>query len=117
MLGRFPCFTPNLFASTRVGMGKKTRTGPPKMPLLDSEDWLSPQLLGALHSIFHRFDADGDGMLNEAELQAFARACNAGTELDMDELEQIQQYFDTDDSGALTLKGFHEMYHTQTTSR
>ena len=101
-------------------MGKKNRQqsgSSPKVPLLDSEEWLSAQLLRALQTVFQRFDADGDGALNEAELQAFARACNGGTELDADELYQIQDYFDTDDSGALTLRGFHEMYHMQTRSR
>ena len=101
-------------------MGKKNRQqsgSSPKVPLLDSEEWLSAQLLRALQTVFQRFDADGDGALNEAELQAFARACNGGTELDADELDQIQDYFDTDDSGALTLRGFHEMYHMQTRSR
>ena len=101
-------------------MGKKNRQqsgNSPKVPLLDSEEWLSAQLLRALQTVFQRFDADGDGALNEAELQAFARACNDGTELDADELDQIQDYFDTDDSGALTLRGFHEMYHMQTRSR
>ena len=101
-------------------MGKKNRQqsgSSPKVPLLDSEEWLSAQLLRALQTIFQRFDADGDGTLNVVELQAFARACNDGTELDVDELDQIQDYFDTDDSGALTLRGFHEMYQMQTRSR
>ena len=72
-------------------MGKKNRQqsgSSPKVPLLDSEEWLSAQLLRALQTVFQRFDADGDGALNEAELQAFARACNGGTELDADELDQ-----------------------------
>ena len=106
--------------STLGIMGKKNRQqsgSSPKVPLLDSEEWLSAQLLRALQTIFQRFDADGDGTLNVVELQAFARACNDGTELDVDELDQIQDYFDTDDSGALTLRGFHEMYQMQTRSR
>ena len=56
-------------------MGKKTRQqsgSSPKVPLLDSEEWLSAPLLRALQTIFERFDAGGDGTLNEAELQAFA---------------------------------------------
>ena len=36
------------------------------MPLLDSEEWLSAPLLRALQTIFERFDAGGDGTLNEA---------------------------------------------------
>ena len=100
--------------------GKKNASSKPasnKVALLDSNDWLSAPLLKALQATFQRFDADGDGMLCVAELQAFARACNYGDELDEDELEQIQQYFDTDHSGKLTLKGFHEMYHMQTKAR
>jgi len=101
-------------------MGKKNRQrwgSSFKVPLLDSEEWLSAQLLRALQIIFQRFDVDRDGTLNPAELQAFARACNDGTELDVDELDQIQDYFDTDGSSALTLRGFHEMYQMQTRSR
>lgn len=91
--------------------------GGPKVPLFDDDDWLSPPLLKMLNDVFARFDIDADGALSESELQAFARACNDGTALDTDELDQIKQYFDTDSSGRLTLKGFHEMYHMQTSSR
>jgi len=96
---------------------KAKAKGGPKVPLLDDDDWLSPPLLTMLNAVFARFDIDADGALSESELQAFARACNDGTALDADELDQIRQYFDTDSSGRLTLKGFHEMYHMQTSSR
>ena len=98
-------------------MGKNAKKKASKVALLDDKEWLSPPLLSALRRVFRRFDTDGDGGLCESELQAFARACNAGTELDLDELDQIQQFFDTDAAGRLTLKGFYEMYHTQTTAR
>lgn len=99
---------------------KKTKSKPkggPKVPLFDEDDWLSPPLLRMLSAVFARFDIDADSALSEPELQAFARACNDGTALDADELDQVKEYFDTDGSGRLTLKGFHEMYHMQTSSR
>lgn len=80
-------------------------------------DWLEPQLERVLLEVFGRFDADGDGALNKAELQAFAAACNDGETLPDDELEQIADYFEITEDGALTKGGFFQMMFMQTTSR
>ena len=44
-----------------------------------------------LCEIFARFDADGDGKLNTAEMQAYARACNAGREFDDEVSERARE--------------------------
>ena len=80
-------------------------------------DWLDPQLERVLLEVFAKFDADDDGALNEAELQTFAAACNDGEELGEDELQQISDYFEVSDDGALTKAGFFQMVYMQTTSR
>ena len=104
-------------------MGKKSGGGMPhrqkQRQLLDSEsNWLDPQLERVLLEIFQHFDGDTDGALNEAELQAFAGASNGdGSEFEEDELEQISEYFETTDAGALTKSGFFQMFHLQCTSR
>ena len=80
-------------------------------------DWLDPQLERVLLEIFGRFDVDSDGALNEGELQAFAGACNNGETLPEDELQQIADYFEVTDDGALTKAGFFQMVYMQTVSR
>ena len=80
-------------------------------------DWLDPQLERVLLEVFGRFDVDGDNALNEAELQAFAAACNHGEALPPDELQQIAEYFEITDAGALTKGGFFQMVYMQTVSR
>ena len=81
--------------------------------LLDDDDELTARFEEVLTEIFQRFDAASDGVLDEAELQSYARACNAGSEFDEDELQQMRDFFDCDDSGNLTLEGFKQMYQTQ----
>jgi len=86
--------------------------------LLEAE-WLTAEFQVVLDQIFARFDADDDGLwsINE-ELQSFAMACNGGSPFSSDEIEQVRDYFDCDDStGHLTKKGFVEMIHTQTAAR
>jgi tetratricopeptide (TPR) repeat protein len=95
-------------------MGKKKGAG--KSSLLDG-DCLSHKLQVALEHAFARFDADADGALSRAELQAFATTCNDGVGFEDEELEDIQKFFETNESGGLTLKGFLQMYYTQTVAR
>jgi hypothetical protein len=80
-------------------------------------DWLDPQLERVLLEIFGRFDVDSDGALNKRELQEFAGACNNGETLPEDELQQIADYFEVTDDGALTKAGFFQMVYMQTVSR
>lgn len=85
-------------------------------PLLRG-DWLAPAFQTVLNQVFARFDVDGDGLLSMEELQAFAAACNGGARLSDDEIEQVQDYFNTDDNGNLTPNGFGQMMHMQTQVR
>lgn len=94
---------------------KAKKAGKEKAPLLDGE-WFSAPLLAALEVEFAHFDADNDGKWSVAELQAFARACNDGEALEADEVEQVLSFFEVE-AGALTKRGFFQMYHTQTTAR
>ena len=50
-------------------------------------------------------------------LQAFAAAYNDGETLPEDELQQIAEYFEITDDGALTKGGFFQMLYMQTVSR
>ena len=86
-------------------------------PSLLEGDWFTHKCQTALEQTFARFDTDCDGALNVAELQAFARVCNGGEPFDDDEIDQIGQFFETNDANALTRKGFLQMYHTQTVAR
>ena len=88
-----------------------------KRKLLTSDQELTEKLREVLLAVFESFDADRDGALSTAELQAFARACNDGDEFDEDELEQTRTFFETDAAGGLTRVGFVQMYDVQTKSR
>ncbi|RKP08082.1 hypothetical protein THASP1DRAFT_16140 [Thamnocephalis sphaerospora] len=86
------------------------------LPLYDfDDDYFTPACEAALKEIFHRFDKDGDGALSDAELAAFATATN-GEPFDEATLEEIRDNFDVTEAGALTLRGFIELYTLQTTS-
>ena len=101
---------------------RQQQAAPLEMPstarLLDSERELSPQLQNVLKEVFARFDTDGDGCLSVDELQCFARTCNGGEEMEPEEIEQTQEYFDMADPGdRMTFIGFLQMWHTQTDAR
>ena len=98
-------------------MPKKKAGGGGRRKQLLYGDWLDPQLERVLLEVFGRFDADGDDALNETELQAFVAACNHGEALPPDELQQIAEYFEITDDGALTKGGFFPMVYMQTVSR
>jgi hypothetical protein len=51
---------------------------------------LSPGFTGVLRALFRRFDAGGDGVLDDGELNAFAAACNGGEPFSPDELEEVK---------------------------
>lgn len=92
----------------------------PKVPLLDDDGGASRKFKQCLVAIFGRFDADGDKLLSEGELRAFSRAANADDrEFTDDELAEIQEFFDWKETGpngcgGLTLRGWLQMYETQT---
>ena len=84
--------------------------------LLDNSGDLSHAAVAAFEHVFNRFDLDKDGALSIAELQAFARTCNDGDAFSDEELEDLR-FFEQDANKNLTLKGFLQMYHTQTSAR
>ncbi|KAJ2803303.1 hypothetical protein H4R21_002085 [Coemansia helicoidea] len=83
--------------------------------LLDEDGDLSPACKQALYEIFDRYDKDGDGALNDAEIQAFARDTN-GSEFSRGELDEIRGHLECTDDGALCREGFLELYHLQTSA-
>ncbi len=58
--------------------------------LLTPEGDLSAAFQAVLGDVFRRFDADADGALDDAELNAFAAACNDGAPFAAEELEEIK---------------------------
>ena len=100
-------------------MTSSASTRPRRAKLL-RDDWLSPQLESALAQVFARFDVDHDGVLALHELQAFSRSVNGGEELGEEEIQQVQDYFETREvcgQPGLTRAGFMQMYYMQTESR
>jgi hypothetical protein len=63
--------------------------------------------------VSRQLDVDNDGVLDDNELQAFARTCNGGREFNHVELEEIRDCLDCDDNGRLLLEGFKQMFHLQ----
>ncbi|KAI8998220.1 hypothetical protein BC832DRAFT_542174 [Gaertneriomyces semiglobifer] len=83
--------------------------------LLDDDDVFIPACEAALKEIFHRFDVDKDGALSRDERDAFAVAAN-GEKFSEESHAELLEYFDCTPDGKLTLEGFLEMYHLQTSS-
>eukprot|EP00941_MAST-03F_sp_MAST-3F-sp1_P000837 g837.t1 len=80
---------------------------------------LVPRFRGILVELFRRFDVDGDCLLSPNELNDYARACN-GAPFSRKELEEVRQFLDTkeiDGEHYLTIRGFTELYHTQSAAR
>ncbi|POM79860.1 Hypothetical protein PHPALM_2373, partial [Phytophthora palmivora] len=46
----------------------------------------------------------------------FSKICNDGKPFSDDEIKEIQTYFQCDENKGLTLKGFKDMYHTQSSA-
>jgi hypothetical protein len=70
--------------------GKGSKGGGASAALLTQDGDLTPGFQAALHAIFARFDAGGDGALDDGELNAFAAACNDGEPFSADELEEVK---------------------------
>ena len=90
-------------------------------PLIVGEDeWLSQPFFKALTAIFQAFDKDEDGLLSRAELRHFSVVCNEnGRCFSDEELQEISDYFDWNEDASpqgLSITGWLDMYHTQTSS-
>lgn len=72
----------------------------------------------ALSEIFKAFDQDQDGFLSKDELRKFSIACNEnGRCFEDEELQEISDFFDWNEDATppgLSLTGWFDMYHTQT---
>ena len=92
-------------------------------PLIAGDEWLSKPFATALEELFRRFDVDEDNLLSKEELKLYSIAANENNRCFTDvELQEIEDYFDWKDGGGqhkkggLTLRGWYDMYHTQTCS-
>jgi len=100
---------------------KEERAPSPQIELLDDVCECTPAFKRALVELFARFDVDGDKLLSEAELKAFSRAANEDErEFAEEEMMEIKDFFDWKEGPAgagLTLRGWMQMYMTQTQAR
>eukprot|EP01103_Thecamoeba_quadrilineata_P011819 TRINITY_DN2914_c0_g1_i2.p2 TRINITY_DN2914_c0_g1~~TRINITY_DN2914_c0_g1_i2.p2 ORF type:complete len:117 (-),score=27.96 TRINITY_DN2914_c0_g1_i2:61-411(-) len=86
-----------------------------KAELLDEETLdLSTKFQKVLKKVFERFDIDKNGVLSREELLHFFKTCN-DQDTDFDDFYQnLTACFECNNDGALTEKGFLDMYHLQT---
>ncbi|KAG6951043.1 hypothetical protein JG688_00013911 [Phytophthora aleatoria] len=57
-----------------------------------------------------------DKSLTLDKLKDFSKICNDGKPFSDEEIKEIQTYFQCDENKGLTLKGFKDMYHTQSSA-
>jgi hypothetical protein len=57
-----------------------------------------------------------DKSLTLDKLKEFSKICNDGKPFSDAEIKEIQTYFQCDENKGLTLKGFKDMYHTQSSA-
>lgn len=127
-------FDPQIWlAALLVAMGKKkpaksgdlqSKKPSPRSAVLEHRECLlkEGQLTGTfkqcLVEIFSRFDADGDRLLSEEELQAFSRSANKeGKEFtaeDFSDMKDMFEWLKGPNGLGLSLRGFVQMYTKQT---
>ncbi|KAJ2808320.1 ERMES complex Ca(2+)-binding regulatory GTPase gem1 [Coemansia helicoidea] len=79
----------------------------PTRPLYDARDHvMKPECASALTRIFRLCDADGDGVLNDAELNAFQRSC-FNTPLQQRELEGVKELVQASRPDGITAGGLN----------
>ncbi|CAI5712591.1 hypothetical protein KXD40_001648 [Peronospora effusa] len=61
-------------------------------------------------------DKPTDTSLTLDKLRSFSKICNNGKPFQDAEIKEIQTYFQCDEKKGLTLKGFKDMYHTQSSA-
>ncbi|KAI8320670.1 hypothetical protein GQ54DRAFT_312443 [Martensiomyces pterosporus] len=81
--------------------------------LLQDDMEFTPECEAALKEIFDRYDKDGDGALNDKELEAFAVFTN-GEPFSEADLSDIRENLDCTEDGALLKAGFLQLYSLQT---
>ena len=93
-----------------MGKGDKKAA---KQGLVEKNGALTVPFRMVLGEVFRRFDVDGDGALNESELESFAVSSGTGEKIDGDERKQLGVLFEVDKAGNITKKGFEQMYLMQ----
>lgn len=85
--------------------------------LIGRDGQLSRDFEAVLTKLFISFlEAPTDRALSLEKLKEFSRICNDGTPFSDNEIKEIQTYFQCDENKGLTLKGFKDMYHTQSSA-
>lgn len=91
-----------------------------RVELIADDGDASRAFKSCLVALFQRFDVDKDRLLSEAELKVFSREANENErEFSADEFEEMRDCFDWTEKGpngvgGLTLRGWLQMYQTQT---
>lgn len=85
--------------------------------LIGKDGNLSRDFEAVLTKLFISFlEAPTDRALSLEKLKEFSKICNDGTAFSDSEIKEIQTYFQCDENKGLTLKGFKDMYHTQSSA-
>lgn len=82
--------------------------------LLGKDGNITPEFEAVLEKVYHQFAKDGG--MGSSQLKEFSRICNIEKEFSDKEIEEIQAYFQCDSKRRLTLRGFKDMYHTQSSA-
>uniref|UniRef100_A0AAV1V2F2 MYND-type domain-containing protein n=1 Tax=Peronospora matthiolae TaxID=2874970 RepID=A0AAV1V2F2_9STRA len=85
--------------------------------LIGKDGLLTYDFEAVLTEVFLSFlDNSTDRSLTLDKLRDFSRMCNGGRAFSDEEIKEIQTYFECDENQGLTLKGFKDMYHTQSSA-
>lgn len=85
--------------------------------LIGKDGNLSRDFEAVLTKLFISFlEKPTDRALTLEKLKDFSKICNDGTAFSDSEIKEIQTYFQCDENKGLTLKGFKDMYHTQSSA-
>lgn len=85
--------------------------------LIGKDGNLSRDFEAVLTKLFISFlEAPTDRSLTLDKLKEFSKICNDGQAFSDAEIKEIQTYFQCDENKGLTLKGFKDMYHTQSSA-
>jgi len=85
--------------------------------LLGKDGYLTHDFEVVLTRLFISFlEKPTDKSLTLDKLRDFSKICNNGKAFHDDEIKEIQTYFECDENKRLTLKGFKDMYHTQSSA-
>ncbi|GLE04566.1 hypothetical protein PINS_up013521 [Pythium insidiosum] len=85
--------------------------------LIGKDGNLSREFEAVLTKLFISFlESPTDKSLTLDKLKEFSKICNDGKPFSDKEIQEIQTYFQCDENKGLTLKGFKDMYHTQSSA-